>query len=135
MDRFLSTDVDPNLLSPLDLAFIGDCVYELFVREALVTEANRPTSELHREKVKLVNANAQEAAAHEISQFLTEEEKNIYRRGRNAHTHHTPKNMSHRSYHAATGFEALFGYLYLKGDLYRLRELFSIIYHGQHDQN
>lgn len=80
MDRFLSTDVDPNLLSPLDLAFIGDCVYELFVREALVTEANRPTSELHREKVKLVNANAQEAAAHEISQFLTEEEKDIYRR-------------------------------------------------------
>lgn len=131
MDRFLTTDVDPNLLSPLDLAFIGDSVYELFVREALVSEANRPTSELHAEKVKFVNANAQESAAHDIAAFLTDKEKDIYRRGRNAHTHHTPKNMSSASYHAATGFEALFGYLYLNGELDRLRELFRIIYHGQ----
>ena len=131
MDRFLSADVDPNLLSPLDLAFIGDCVYELFVRDALVCEGNRPTGQLHQEKVRYVNANAQQAAAEVIASELTEKEAEIYRRGRNAHTNHTPKNMTVASYHAATGFEALFGYLYLNGELSRLRELFAIIYHGQ----
>ncbi len=131
MDRFLDIPVDANSLSPLDLAFIGDSVYELFVREALVSEANRPTGELHARKVEYVNANAQESAAHTIASFLTEKEAEIYRRGRNAKTHHTPKNMSHASYHAATGFEALFGYLYLNGELDRLRELFALIYNGQ----
>ena len=58
MDRFLNTETDPNLLSPLDLAFLGDCVYELFVREKLVTEANRPNRDLHAAKVKLVNPKA-----------------------------------------------------------------------------
>lgn len=135
MERFLSTEIDPNLLSPLDLAFIGDSVYELFVREALVSEANQPPSKLHAKKIRYVNANAQESAAHSIAAFLTDKEKEIYRRGRNAHTHHTPKHMTSASYHAATGFEALFGYLYLDGELDRLRELFQIIYHGQSEEN
>lgn len=128
MDRFLDIETDAKLLSPLDLAFLGDCVYELFVREQLVSEANRPNRDLHAAKVKLVNAEAQEAAVRTLLPLLTEEEEAVFRRGRNAHTNHTPKNMSSASYHAATGFEALFGYLYLNGELDRLREFFRIIY-------
>lgn len=135
MDRFLNTETEPNLLSPLDLAFLGDCVYELFVRETLVTEANRPNRDLHAAKVKLVNAEAQEAAIRTLLPLLTEKEASIFRRGRNAHTNHTPKNKSSASYHAATGFEALFGYLYLNGELDRLREFFEIIYNGQEESS
>ncbi len=97
MDRFLNTETDPNRLSPLDLAFLGDCVYELFVREKLVTEANRPNRDLHAAKVKLVNAEAQEAAIRKLLPLLTEKEESVFRRGRNAHTNHTPKNMSRNS--------------------------------------
>ena len=131
MERFLNTDMKPDLMSPLDLAFVGDCVYELFVREALVSEANRPTGKLNAEKVKYVNANAQKAAADLIADKLTDEEMAIFKRGRNARVTHTPKNMSTASYHAATGFETLFGWLYLKGRLPRLRELFELIYNRQ----
>lgn len=127
MNRFLDRDVEPRLLSPVTLAFVGDCVYELFVREDLVTEANRPGADLHGEKIKIVNANAQQASVNFLMDYLTEEEKAVYRRGRNAHTGHTPKNMSSASYHAATGFEALIGYLYLNDELDRLRELFSLL--------
>ena len=126
-NRFLDTETDPNLLSPLTLAFIGDCVYELFIREFLVTQANRPTHELHARKVKFVNASAQAEAYKSIEPILTEKEVSIYKRGRNAHTNHTPKNMSSSDYHAATGFEALFGFLYLEGKIDRLRELFTVI--------
>ena len=133
MNRFLSTETDPNLLSPLDLAFLGDCVYELFVREQLVTEANRPAGDLHAAKVRLVNAEAQEAAAKALLPLLTEQEAAIFRRGRNAHTNHTPKNKSSASYHTATGLEALYGYLYLNGELDRLREFFDLIYDRQEE--
>lgn len=133
MDRFLNLETDPKRMSPLDLAFLGDCVYELFVREQLVSEANRPNRDLHAAKVKLVNAEAQEAAIKTLSPLLTKEEAAVFRRGRNAHTNHTPKNMSSASYHAATGLEALFGYLYLKGELDRLREFFGLIYNGQEE--
>ena len=135
MDRFLNTETDPNLLSPLDLAFLGDCVYELFVREKLVTEANRPNRDLHAAKVRHVNADAQQTAIQKLLPLLTEKEESIFRRGRNAHTNHTPKNKSVAAYHAATGFEALFGYLYLNGELDRLREFFEIIYNGQEEHS
>ena len=135
MDRFLPTETDADRLSPLDLAFLGDCVYELFVREQLVSEANRPNRDLHAAKIKLVNAEAQEAAMRMLLPLLTEQEEAVFRRGRNAHTHHTPKNMSSASYHMATGFEALFGYLYLKGELDRLREFFRLIYDGQEERS
>ncbi len=125
--RFLKDAVDPVALSPLTLAFIGDCVYELFVREALVTEANRPAGELHAQKVRYVSAAAQAKAYRFIEDSLTEKESNIFKRGRNAHTTHTPKNMTNADYHTATGIEALFGFLYLSGEAERLRELFGII--------
>lgn len=125
--RFLKDAVDPVALSPLTLAFIGDCVYELFVREALVTEANRPAGKLHAQKVRYVSAAAQAKAYRFIEDSLTEKESNIFKRGRNAHTTHTPKNMTNADYHTATGIEALFGFLYLSGETERLRELFGII--------
>lgn len=125
--RFLKDAVDPVALSPLTLAFIGDCVYELFVLEALVTEANRPAGELHAQKVRYVSAAAQAKAYRFIEDSLTEKESNIFKRGRNAHTTHTPKNMTNADYHTATGIEALFGFLYLSGETERLRELFGII--------
>ncbi|MBQ1452169.1 MAG: ribonuclease III [Clostridia bacterium] len=117
-------------LSPLTLAFIGDCVYELLVRESLVLEANRPSGDFHAEKIKYVSAAAQAEAFHQIEDSLTEHEAEIFRRGRNAHTTHTPKNMTSADYHAATGLEALFGYLYLSGDMARARELFAKITPG-----
>lgn len=123
-----------NQTSPLTLAFIGDSVFELMVREALVKEANRPTGDLHQEKVKFVNAAAQAAAYHLIENDLTDEEQDVFRRGRNAHTTHTPKNMTNADYHTATGFEALFGYLYLEKREERLLELFHKIWnYGQKD--
>lgn len=106
------------------LAFIGDGVYDLLVREALVCQANRQAGKLHKMKVEQVKCQAQAQRMEKILPLLTEEEQAVYKRGRNAHTTHTPKNATSADYHSATGMEALFGYLYLKGELARLRDLF-----------
>ena len=117
------------MLSPLTLAFIGDTVFDLFVREMLILEANRPANKLHKLAVERVCAKAQADAAHELldRKLLTEEEVAVLKRGRNAHAHHLPKNATESDYHMATGLEALFGYLYLSGRDVRLRELFRCI--------
>ena len=127
METILDTNSVARQYSPQTLAFIGDTVYELFVRESLVTEANRPVGELNRRKVKLVRCEAQAEAFKIIEPMLTEEELAVYKRGRNAFSKNTPKNSSVADYHCATGVEALFGYLYLKGSVDRLRELFAVI--------
>lgn len=127
MNRFLNLECNPNQMSPLTLAFIGDSVYEIFVREKIVCQANRPTNKLNMAKRDWVNASFQAKCVEEIQDILTDEELEILKRGRNAHTKNTPKNMSVRDYHYATGLECLFGYLYLKGDIERLREFFYII--------
>ncbi len=127
MERFLPDDCDPRQLSPLTLAFIGDAVYEIFARERLVCKGSRPVSELHRLSVQDVCCKAQSAAAKKIESLLSEEEEAIFRRGKNAHPGHVPKNAEQSDYHAATGIEALFGYLYLCGHMERMRELFEII--------
>lgn len=123
------TSCNPNQLSPLSLAFIGDSVYDLLAREILVCEANRPANELHKLAVKRVCAIAQANAAKMLLDggFLSDEEIALLKRGRNAHTNHLPKNASVCDYHLATGLEALFGYLYLSGRKERLRELFKLI--------
>ncbi|MCC8023635.1 MAG: ribonuclease III [Clostridiales bacterium] len=125
--RLLTDDCDVKNLSPLTLAFVGDGVYELMVRERLVCEANRPVNDLHRLSVAQVKAAAQKRAADALLPVLTGEELAVYKRGRNAKTGHTPKHASEADYHAATGLEALFGYLYLSGGEQRLRELFGLI--------
>ena len=127
MERFLDTDVNVKTLSPLNLAFVGDTVFDLFVRERLVCQANRPVNKLHKEATALVKASAQAEAMEKIMPILTEEEISVFKRGRNAHTNHKAKNASEGDYHYATGLEALFGYLYLSGEKERLRELFDII--------
>lgn len=127
LERLLNEACDPKSYSPAALAFIGDCVYELFVRELLVCEGNCPAKTLHRRAVALVRCEAQAAAVEAMMPLLTEEEAEVLRRGRNAHTKHTPKNSSQADYHMATGFETLVGYLYLKGEILRLRHLFQEI--------
>lgn len=128
MDRFLNEECNPKLMSPLALAFVGDTVYDLFVREKLLCEANRQVKKLHNEAVKSVRASAQAEAYEKIKNILTQEEADIFRRGKNAHTTHVPKNSNELEYHIATGMECLFGYLYLSNRIDRLRELFYIIY-------
>lgn len=125
--RFNDKNVNPKQLSPLNLAFIGDCIYEILVREELVCTANRPVNDLHRESVKFVCAKAQTEAYSKIKDALTEEEEAQFKRGRNAKTGHSPKSASDAEYHTATGIEALFGYLYLTEQTDRIKELFKII--------
>lgn len=128
MESLLNKKVEnPKQLSPQTLAFVGDTVYDLLVRGYLASTAQRPVGELNRQKVKLVNCEAQAEAFKKLTSSLTEEEIDIYRRGRNAFTKNTPKNSSVADYHSATGLEALFGFLYLKGDIDRINNLFTII--------
>lgn len=116
-------ECDPSQLSPLTLAFVGDGVFDLFVREEIVCSANRPVKELNKLKVERVRCEAQAELFRRLEPVLTEEEADVFRRGRNAHTSHTPKNASNADYHTATGLEALFGYLYLSDRFDRIREL------------
>lgn len=120
MDRLYPEQVDVRTLSPLTLAFVGDGVYSLMVRERLACQANRPNGALHNMAVHQVRAEAQAAAMERLLPLLTEEEEAVYKRGRNAHTA-----RSGNDYHKATGLEALFGYLYLSGRIDRMRELFA----------
>ncbi len=122
MERLCPIEVDLHTISPLNLAFVGDGVYELMVRERLVSTAGRPNKDQHRLAVQQVRAEAQASALDKIYPYLTEQEEAVYKRGRNAHT-----SRSGGAYHKATGLEALFGYLYLAGQLDRVRELFTLI--------
>ena len=116
------------MLNPLSLAFVGDAVFTLEVRKRLVSSGSRPVNELHKESVKLVNAASQAQAVKKLLPVLNEQEQAIFRRGRNAHAGHTPKNQSEGDYHYATGLEALFGFLYLNNENERVTELFDIIW-------
>ena len=127
MEKLTKAKCDVNMLSPLNLAFVGDTVFDLFVREKLVCEANRPVNKLHNKAASVLKASSQARAAERIRERLTEQEQNVLRRGRNAHVNHKAKNMSEADYHLATGLEALFGYLYLKGETERLNEIFEMI--------
>ena len=127
MERLFNVECNPNSISPLTLAFVGDSVFDLMVRETLVAQANRPVRELNKLKVQTVCCKNQAVIVKNLLPVLTEGEVSVYKRGRNAHCGHTPKNASKADYHEATGFEALFGYIYLSGNIKRLRELFNII--------
>ena len=112
---------DVRNCSPLTLAFVGDGIFDLVIRTRVVVNGgNRSVNKLHRDKAAIVNAHAQAVMIHELMPFLTKEETAIYRRGRNAHPATTAKNQSIADYRAATGLEALCGYLYLSGQEDRL---------------
>ena len=102
-------------------------MFELLVREELVAEANMPVGRLHYRAVQIVCAGAQSDAVSLLEPYLTEEETEIYKRGRNANGHHVPKNADPVDYRRATGLEALFGYLYLKKEEDRIRFLYEKI--------
>ena len=124
--RFYDKNCDVNNLSPLTLAFVGDTVFDLFVREMLVCQANRSVNKLHKCATEYVKASAQCEIVNKLMPYLTEKEISVFKRGRNAHTNHKAKNATECDYHMATGFETLFGYLYLSGNMERLRELFDL---------
>ena len=119
-DEFELKEEPLNRYSPLTLAFIGDSVYEILIRSMVVQMGNRPAGALNKMKIKYVNAASQARIAEAIGEELSEEEADIYRRGRNANSVTAAKNQSAQDYRKATGLEALFGYLYLKGDTNRL---------------
>lgn len=109
-----------NNLNPLTWAYIGDAVYELFVRENLVENMKVKPHKLHMEAIKIVKASAQAEILQKIEPDLTEEEKDVVRRARNAKNHHLPKNANINEYMYATAFEGLIGYLYLSEEKDRL---------------
>ena len=116
-----------RLLSPLTLAFLGDAVFELRVRERLAAEGSAPVAALHKKAVSFVCAKAQSRAAAELLPLLTEEETAVFKRGRNSHSG-VPKNADPAQYRMATGLEALFGYLHAAGESKREEELFEIVW-------
>lgn len=116
-------------MPPLAFAFVGDAVFELYVRSALCEdEKRRDVNYLHRRAICFVKAQAQANIVKQLSDELTDEEKNIVRRGRNSHPHTVPKNASISDYRYATGYEALLGYLYYSGNKERLLEILEKSY-------
>ncbi|RKD33813.1 Mini-ribonuclease 3 [Thermohalobacter berrensis] len=116
---------DVRLLSPLQLAYIGDAVYELFIRNFLLKEMNISVNELHKQAVRYVKAESQAEIIHSLKDKLSDEEWAIVKRGRNAKTGSVPKNANLSDYRYATGFEALIGFLYLVGKRERILELLN----------
>lgn len=100
-------------IKPLVQAYIGDGVYEMFVREYLIAHPYKNVHDLHRKAISFVKAQAQAEIVEQLQEELTPREADVVRRGRNAHPHTVPKNADIGQYHLATGFEALIGYLYL----------------------
>lgn len=127
MDKLFLSDVNPKELPSLTLAFVGDSVYDLLVREYLLTTGKRQVGALNKDKVSMVCCSAQTKALDKIKESLSEEEEAVFKRGRNVQVNSVPKNGSLKDYHTATGLEALFGYLYLSKKVERIRELFEII--------
>ena len=127
MECHLRPDTKINEISILGLAHIGDAVFELMARTWLISQGSYTAKKLHKGTVALVSAKAQAAAAERITPQLSEEERAVFKRGRNAHVNSVPRGSTHEEYHASTGIEALFGHLYLSGKTERLEELFEII--------
>ena len=129
MSEYLRPNISDDLrrVSVLGLAHVGDAVYELMVRTWLCTSGTSTAKGLHGGAVSFVSAKAQSAAFVKIKPHLTEQEFDVYKRGRNAQVNSVPRSSSHNEYHTATGFETLFGHLYLGGRFERLEELFELI--------
>ena len=117
------SEAEVNTMSPLTWAYVGDSIYELFVRMKLVNNTKLKPHGLHVEAIKYVKAKAQADILSKIENELTEKELEIVKRGRNAENHHLPKNATVQEYMYSTGFEALIGYLYLTKQDERLEEV------------
>ena len=124
----IMTPAEAKALGGLTLEFFGDSVYEVYVREQIVKLGTMPVDKLHKKAVQYVNAGFQSYAFDIIAELLTEEETEIFKRGRNATGNNVPRSSNPKDYRRATGMEALFGYLYLTGQNDRIKELFEKIY-------
>lgn len=130
MEEFIEIEKkreEVNLLSPLVWAYVGDSVYELYIRTMLINKTNLKPHKLHIESIKYVKAQAQAELLNKLYDNLTEEEQDIVRRARNTQNHHLPKNCNVQDYMYSTAFEALIGYLYLTKQNNRLKEILEKI--------
>lgn len=130
--RELMTREAARQSNPLVLAYIGDTVWDLFVRTSLVLEGRGNTGALHRLSSKMVNAQAQAHVARRVFETLSDDEKNIFMRGRNAKSATVPKNMSVADYRYATALEAVVGYLYLTGQPQKIEDIFKEAINADH---
>ncbi|MBQ9298453.1 MAG: Mini-ribonuclease 3 [Clostridia bacterium] len=119
-------ELDVKTLSPLTWAYVGDCVYELYVRTSLVNKTRLKPHKLHIEAIHYVKAQSQAKILQDIQEILSEEEKDVVRRTRNTENHHLPKNAEPQDYMYATAYEGLIGYLYLTKQDKRLKEILDI---------
>ena len=130
MENYFAMTMTPaqvKEISSLGLAHIGDAVYELLCRAYLCDKGGKRVNNLHKNAIKMVNAVFQAKVAEKLLPYLTEEEQDFFRRGKNTHTHAAPKAATPQEYAKATGLEALFGALYLMGRTQRLNELFAMM--------
>lgn len=125
-ETFAIADVDIRTYSPLTLAYIGDGIFDVVIRSIVVGRGNTPVNQLHHKTSHIVKAHSQAMMAEVLLDEMTDAEKDIYRRGRNAKSHTMAKNATVMDYRSATGFEALMGYLYLTDEMDRILELISI---------
>ena len=119
-------DNQANMYSPLSLAYIGDAIYEVYVRSYVLEQGNTAVNKLHRASTGYVSARAQSRVIKELASVLTEEETAVYKRGRNAHSNTSAKNADIVDYRHATGFEALLGYLFISRNYERLNEIIKL---------
>jgi len=135
MENYFTMTMTPaqvKEISSLGLAHMGDGVYELLCRAHLCRSGGKKVNNLHKNAIKIVNAAYQAKIAEKLLPYLTEEEQDFFRRGKNSHTHAAPKSATPQEYAKATGLEALFGALYLMGRTDRLMELFRL---GMEEEN
>lgn len=125
-ETFSLEEVDIQTYSPLTLAYIGDCVFDLIIKTKIIAAGNKQVQKLHKETSSYVQASAQSAMMRKMQEVLTEEELKVYKRGRNAKSVSPAKNQSITDYRRATGFESLIGYLYLKKEWERMVDLVKI---------
>ena len=119
-DALQLNETDVRSYSPLVLAYIGDCVYDLIIKSMVISDGNKQVHKLHEQTSRYVQASAQSMMMRAMQEELTDEERAVYKRGRNAKSVSPAKNQSITDYRRATGFEALIGYLYLKEDWKRM---------------
>ena len=134
-ELFQMEEVDIREYSPLTLAYIGDCIYDLVIKSLVINEGNKQVNKLHQETSKLVQASAQSLMMRTMQEHLTEEEHAVYKRGRNAKSVSPAKNQSITDYRRATGFEALLGYLYLKKEWKRILDLVKMGLDSLNEEN
>ena len=129
-NTFHTPDINADQYSPLTLAYMGYCAYEIVIRTLLVHKGNTHVDRLNKRASNLAKAGTQSQIVGVIQDSLTEEELTIYKRGRNAKSYTSAKNASINDYRRATGFEALIGWLYLKGEFGRMTELIKLGFEG-----